>query len=664
MIENVSLVSELKQDFLTYSTSIFGRALPDVVDGLKSAQRRAILGLKDLKLTNDSHYIKVSRLEGHVLGFYHPQGGCAGTIINMGQQSAQRYALTDIHGNVGGSIQSGDSVGQMVSADPPAAARYLEVRSTFLCDKIYLSQIDKNLGEWRDNYDGTCTEPVRIVPVLPAILLTGAHGIASGYACSHIPFSIKDVVNVTTALIKNPKISDKVLLSKICSPPEPPQGGRIIKDEGITNIILNGQGSVISYGRWETEDEIKWGKRSTRPGIIITHLASGSSEGFLEKIRDLAEAEKLPGLLDAADYSSRDGVRIVLVFKTISDRDYGLPVVVENTGLKYKHSVSSVVVDLDGKPRAIGVREMVLAWYKTRVQFLCQKYSMDVRRLTVEKDKLESVIKVLSDTDKFVDIIRRGKNKDLVIAKVSKEWDLSPEMSRYIISIPVSSLIRTEIGSVIQNCKEIQSQISDLQKLCHSGENLDNHICDQIASLRCLGGPTRSVWLTEGIPETSNSSKPVQLSKKDIMKQEAIDSGISSRTFNKWLRENLGNGNLDYKWKIFKHETLLKTRAGRAQYKSDLDKLRSGCNLPSRGKFSWATFLRSLDTPNPSIESVKVKLSLWLKNYEKTGKGRSAKAPDSNSSDRGKKKTGAKRVSGTAGQKRGSGKGRSSSKAS
>ena len=155
-----SITSELVGDFLSYSTAIFSRALPDCVDGLKTAQRRSLLGIKDLGLWSESPYCKVSRLEGHVLGRYHPNGGCANTIINLGQQSSQRYALTDIHGNCGGSIQTGPCSGQKVSADGPAAARYLEVRATRLSEYLYLSQIDRGLGEWRPNYDGSTNEPV------------------------------------------------------------------------------------------------------------------------------------------------------------------------------------------------------------------------------------------------------------------------------------------------------------------------------------------------------------------------------------------------------------------------------------------------------------------------------------------------------------------------
>ena len=186
----VSLSQELKESYLGYSIAIFNRALPSVVDGLKSAQRRIILGLKDLNLRPEGQYKKVSRLEGHALGSYHPQGGCAGTAINMGQATAFRYILTDIHGNVGGSIQSGPSVGQSISEDSPAAARYLEVKSTALTQRMFVEEIDKHSCKWRDNYDGSTQEVLEIVPTIPSLLINGAQGIAAGYACHHVSYNL------------------------------------------------------------------------------------------------------------------------------------------------------------------------------------------------------------------------------------------------------------------------------------------------------------------------------------------------------------------------------------------------------------------------------------------------------------------------------------------
>jgi Type IIA topoisomerase (DNA gyrase/topo II, topoisomerase IV), A subunit len=218
-----------------------------------------------------------------------------------------RYVLTDIHGNAGGSIQTGEYAGQMVSEDPPAAPRYLEVRATEVAEKLYMDEVVRGLGDWRPNYDGTSSELVRYVPKLPALLLTGAQGIASGYACHYVPYNLRDVVAATKAWIKRKDISDKSLLAKFSHPPELPQGGRVVKDDGLANALREGKGSITVLGEWETQDDMRWGKRSTRPALVITRLANGSSEKFLEKVRALAEEDKLPGLLDAADHLAARG---------------------------------------------------------------------------------------------------------------------------------------------------------------------------------------------------------------------------------------------------------------------------------------------------------------------------------------------------------------------
>jgi DNA gyrase subunit A len=562
-ITTVSIVDELKHDFLSYSTAIFNRSLPDIVDGLKVSQRRVLLALKDLDLTPSSSYCKVTRVEGHTLGTYHPQGNCSGTIINLGQQSAQRYTLTDLHGNAGGSIQTGEYAGQMVSDDSPAAARYLEVRSTLISQKLYIEQVIKGVGEWRDNYDGSNQEPVRIIPLLPTLLLTGTQGIASGYACSHISWPLSDVANATIAWIKSPKMRDRTLAGKFTHPPEPPQGGRIARDEGVTQALLTGKGAVTSYGQWAKDDSILWGKRSKRPGLIITRLAQGSSERFLDKVRELAEAEKLPGLVDASDHSSRDGIRIVLVFKTAENRDLSIPCLVKNTGLKHVHNVSCVAVGIDGKPVAVGVRQAIEHWYKARINYLCELHGKEMREWRVKELKLNAVITVLNDLDVFINVVKKSSTKEQAVEKVMKRWKLSKELAIYVISIPISSLIGAEIGSVREDLETAKSKAFDLERLSHPGGDLDVYICGQIASVRCLESPARSVWMTESILETP----PAPRGRKDAMKIEAEKAGISSKKFNKWLKENLGKGDLDSRWKEFiesskSPEKNVKNRAG------------------------------------------------------------------------------------------------------
>lgn len=549
----VLLTNELTRDFLMYTTAIYNRALPDIIDGLKVAQRRAILGLSDLHLSSTGQYCKVSRLEGHVLGKYHPQGGCAGTIINLGQQSATRYALTDIHGNVGGSIQTGPAIGQVISEDAPAAPRYLEVRSTQLTERVFLSELNRELGKWKANYDDSTTEPVRIIPSLPSLLLTGAQGIASGYACYHLSYRLSDVISVTRAIIRNRKITDKQIIAKMVSPPELPQGGKVSRSSDMAGIILTGKGQVEVWGEWEVMDKFAWKKRSSRPALIITRLAHGSSERFLDRVRDLSDMGKLPGLIDVSDHSTRSGIRIVLVAKTVDEINTTiLPALIPTTGLKHTYNINCTAVGLDGTPRLVGIREVVEQWYEERVKYLVEKHTRSRDRLRAEREKLSGVVAILSDLDRFIKLVRKAKDSESAVVQIGRVWNLSRLVSSHLLSIPIRTLIKTEMEKVKLAEQELVNKIAELGKICSPGPDLDKFIISSMPTESSIGGfSPRCSWKTnreEQAPAIGSSP----LSTKDQILAEGKTLGLSTRAVNSWIKENVGRGKILEKWEEHK----------------------------------------------------------------------------------------------------------------
>ena len=467
---------------------------------------------------------------------------------------------------------------------------------------------------------------------MPTLLLTGSVGIASGYACSHIPWNLRDVVNATVALVRNPKLTDTALAAKFVNPPEPPSGGRVTRDNGVRSALLTGRGQVTTYGEWETEDSLPWGKRSTRPALIVTRLASGSSEKFLERVRELADAEKLPGLIDAADQSSRDGIRIVLVTKTLNDRDRLLGTLIHSgTGLRYSHSVNATAVGRDGKPRTVGVRESIQTWYEARVTYLTTYHKNEAGRIRLDLERLNTTLTVLNDLDRFLKTVRSAKDKSDAVSKVSKIWKISADMAKHVIGIPISTLVNTEQADIRTRCDDLSSQITTLDSLSTSGVAIDDYICSQISSLRPLCGPTRSVWMSESIPVATTVTKPV--TGRDRMVEEAKALGISARAFNQWVLENTGTGKLTDKWSEYKldhtHRLQMTTRDGKKQRRSELDKIRSDAearNLPRRGQYAWNAFISTCE--NCRIDIIRAKMVEWLLKLPTSPVSRANSNPD------------------------------------
>lgn len=622
----VSINNELKTSYLTYSVSIFNRALPDVTDGLKVAQRRIILGLKDLKLKPDGQYKKVSRLEGHVLGSYHPQGGCAGTAINMGQANSFRYLLTNIHGNVGGSIQTGLSTGQSISEDSPAAARYLEVKSSEFTQNVYINEIDKESCEWRDNYDGSTQEAHRIVPSLPALLVNGGVGIAAGYACHHISYNLSEVIKGTAAYIQNKNITDKALYKHITGP-DLPQGARILKDDGVWAAFSSGHGSIKVYGKWEIK-QVNYKKKSKRDAIIVTSLASGSSERFLEKVKAAVDGGKIDQIVDAADHSSTEGIHIELILKANTNAQEVIGQLLAYTNLYDTIGVNAMAIK-KSLPEMFGVKDIIATWHESRCKALISRYSAECGRIRDRMHILDGFLTILSDIDEVIKTIKSSKTRETAQNNLCKKWKLSVPQAQAVLAMPLSRLVNAERLELKREKDELQQKYDELQALINNSEAMDKHIVDQVRSFRRFADKRRTELVDPNeigaekarvmAPPRTRKIKP--LTPQEIYKKKAKAVGMKRTIVAKFLAENKMGKDISDKWDKFvedwQYEQQMTTRKGAAQRKKQLDELKKwgkARGMRSRGQYAWNAFVQGRE--KMKVRELKEELKEWLDNID------------------------------------------------
>ena len=129
----VNIADEMKQSYMDYAMSvIIGRALPDVRDGLKPANRRVLYTMHEIGLVPGKPFRKSAGIVGDVMGKYHPHGDVAvyDTLVRMAQPFNMRAILVDGQGNFGS-----------VDGDNAAAMRYTEVRMARIGHELLLSLI-------------------------------------------------------------------------------------------------------------------------------------------------------------------------------------------------------------------------------------------------------------------------------------------------------------------------------------------------------------------------------------------------------------------------------------------------------------------------------------------------------------------------------------------
>jgi len=158
---------------------IVSRALPDVRDGLKPVHRRILYSMHENGYDWNKPYRKSARIVGDVMGKYHPHGDQSiyDALVRMAQDFSLRLPLIDGQGNFGS-----------VDGDPPAAMRYTESRMAKVAHAL-LDDIDKDTVDFRENYDGSESEPTVLPARFPNLLVNGSGGIAVGMATNMAPTS-------------------------------------------------------------------------------------------------------------------------------------------------------------------------------------------------------------------------------------------------------------------------------------------------------------------------------------------------------------------------------------------------------------------------------------------------------------------------------------------
>jgi len=306
-IAPIAIEDELRRSYLDYAMSVIvSRALPDVRDGLKPVHRRILFSMNEQGHTPDRSYVKSARVVGDVMGKYHPHGDVAiyDTLVRMAQPFSMGLLLIDGQGNFGS-----------VDNDPPAAMRYTECRLTKAAMSI-LADLDKETVDFKENYDGSESEPVVLPSRIPNLLVNGAGGIAVGMATNIPPHNLGEIVDACLAYVDDPEIGLDQLLD-IVPGPDFPTGGEIIGRTGARNALMTGRGPVIIRGKAAIEDI-----RKDREAIIITAIPFQVNKASLvERIAELVREKRIEGVADLRDESDRDGMRVVVELKRDASAD-------------------------------------------------------------------------------------------------------------------------------------------------------------------------------------------------------------------------------------------------------------------------------------------------------------------------------------------------------
>lgn len=446
----INIEDEMTRSYVGYAMSVnIARALPDVRDGLKPAQRRILVAMNDLHLGPNAQHRKSAKIAGDTSGNYHPHGEQViyPTMVRMAQDFSMRYPLIDGQGNMGS-----------IDGDPPAAMRYTEVRLSPLAMEM-LEDLDKDTVDWVPNYDQTRQEPTILPGKFPNLLANGSAGIGVAMATNIPPHNLSELVHGAIHLIDHPDASSSELMEFIKGP-DFPTAGLILGTKGIRQAFETGTGSITMQAQVQIEP-----LDASRSAIVITELPyQVNKKNLIEHIASLVRSKKIEGISGLDDYSDRTGMRIVIELKRDAHPKKVLNYLLKHSALRQTFGVIMLAL-VDGQPKVLNLAQMLQAFIDHRFEVVTRRTQHELERSRYRAHILEGLRIAVDFLDEVIKVIRASKNTDTARAELMSRFGLSQLQADAILNMQLRQLTALERQKIEDEYKDLIKRIAYLEDL-------------------------------------------------------------------------------------------------------------------------------------------------------------------------------------------------------
>ena len=437
----VSYEEFFDREMIHFSTYDCARSIPNMVDGLKTSQRKVLYSAFKRNMTKE---VKVAQFSGYVSehsAYHHGEASLNGAIVKMAQTflGSNNLNLLEPNGQFGTRLQGGDDA---------ASERYIFTQLNPLA-RLLFPEADDAVLTYLDD-DGLLVEPEYYVPILPFCLVNGVSGIGTGFSTDIPSYS--------------PVVLSKYLQARLRGTPIQPEF--VPYYEGFRGEVIKiADDKYCIRGKYERVGEDK---------IRIVELPVGTwTMPYLAYLDELLEggADKdgkkvAPTLKDVVNLSTEVVVDITVQFP--KGRLASMSKEALEKLLKMTTTVSTTnmhLFDADRKLHKYGsIEEIIDAFYVTRLETYHKRKAALVaamRALLVRlSNRARYILEVLSGK---VDL-RKKTNQQVVEMLEGFQYDKIEGDYKYLIKMPMDSVTEEHVAKIVQEKADTECELETLLK--------------------------------------------------------------------------------------------------------------------------------------------------------------------------------------------------------
>jgi len=305
---------------------------------------------------------------------------------------------------------------------------------------------------------------------VPNLLLNGGSGIAVGMATDIPPHNLREVVNACVALLDDPELSTRKIMTYVKGPDLPTAGEIVSPRADLMQMYETGGGSFKARATYSIEDG----------EIVIDALpfqVSGSK--ILEQIEALKQQKKLPMVDFTRDESDHENpTRLVIVPK--SNR-VDIPALMDHlfasTDLERNYRVNLNVIGLDGRPRVMGLKQLLLEWLEFRRSTVTRRLKHRHEKVSARLHILDGLLIAYLNLDEVIRIVRTEDQPKPVLIK---RFKLSDEQAEAILETKLRHLARLEEMKIREEQKKLAQERDEIDRILKSKARLTKLVREEL----------------------------------------------------------------------------------------------------------------------------------------------------------------------------------------
>lgn len=585
-IQNVDILDEAKENFLTYSEEVLtDRAIPAAEDGLLSSQRKILWTMAEyLKMDSKSKTKKCNSIVGATLltSYFHGDISCYGVLRKMSQDFLMRYPLITPQG----------SLGTQEDNDMFSSSRYTEAKPSIFAD-LMMTDYNKNVVEKKETYTGEFMEPVVLPSLFPNSLCNGRQAIGISMSHSSPCHNLTEVCNAAIALIQNPDITIDELMTYIPGP-DFPLGGTIINSKDVKAAFETGKSkiSLKVQGDYEIVGQ----------DIIFTSIPYRT---YRNKIKEqIAEnIDIFDEILN--DYDDESGLgqnRLIfhvkpgVLIKTALNKLFTL------TDLQSTVSYNMNFI-LNGTPKLLSLKQLLQAYINHQEDVLIRATKFDKEKAEARAHILEGLIAAVDKIDEVIALIKSAESRAEARSKLISFLSIDDIQANAILDMKLGKLTRIDKQELVNELEEKRNIIAKCQELLDIKDARNQRLISQITWLRDKYGDARRTKLTN-IEIPKNEKEQIVIEPKEcvvVINKKGTVKRIDSKTFKPQKRNTAGvktNGDIIiFSQKTNTQDTLMVFSSFGKMYRILVDNIPEGTNTSLGTPLSTLIQFEDNETP-------------------------------------------------------------------